>query len=468
MMETEFRVEQDSMGQVEVPSDRYWGAQTQRSVQNFKIGGERFPREMIWALGIVKQSVAEVNRDLGLLTPDETEVIRQATQEVIDGKLDDHFPLVVWQTGSGTQTNMNVNEVVANRAIEILGGVLGSKKPIHPNDHVNKSQSTNDSFPTAIHLAVVDRIEHHLKPMVTRLRESLADKSNEFAEIVKIGRTHLQDATPLTLGQEFSGYVQQLDNAIRAINHTFLHLFELPIGGTAVGTGLNTHPEYAELAAKKMAQKTGQDFVSAPNKFAVLGARDALVEASGALKTLACALNKIANDIRWLGSGPRCGIGEIILPANEPGSSIMPGKVNPTQCEALTMVCSQVIGNDTAITVAGSSGNFELNVYMPVMAFNILQSIRLLGDACDSFDQHCVIGIKPNLHQINQYLHDSLMLVTALTPHIGYDQAAEVAKKAHETGKTLKEIVISRKLLTEQEFDQAVVPADMTRPNLSN
>lgn len=468
MMETEFRVEQDSMGQIEVPSDRYWGAQTQRSVQNFKIGGERFPREMIWALGIVKQSVAEVNRDLGLLTPDETEVIRQATQEVIDGKLDDHFPLVVWQTGSGTQTNMNVNEVVANRAIEILGGVLGSKKPIHPNDHVNKSQSTNDSFPTAIHLAVVDRIEHHLKPMVTRLRESLSDKSDEFAEIVKIGRTHLQDATPLTLGQEFSGYVQQLDNAIRAINHTFLHLFELPIGGTAVGTGLNTHPEYAELAAKKMAQKTGQDFVSAPNKFAALGARDALVEASGALKTLACALNKIANDIRWLGSGPRCGIGEIILPANEPGSSIMPGKVNPTQCEALTMVCSQVIGNDTAITVAGSSGNFELNVYMPVMAFNILQSIRLLGDACDSFDQHCVIGIKPNLHQINQYLHDSLMLVTALAPHIGYDQAAEVAKKAHETGKTLKEIVISRELLTEQEFDQAVVPADMTRPNLSN
>ena len=467
-METEFRVEQDSMGQIEVPSDRYWGAQTQRSVQNFKIGGERFPREMIWALGIVKQSVAEVNRDLGLLTPDETEVIRQATQEVIDGKLDDHFPLVVWQTGSGTQTNMNVNEVVANRAIEILGGVLGSKKPIHPNDHVNKSQSTNDSFPTAIHLAVVDRIEHHLKPMVTRLRESLSDKSDEFAEIVKIGRTHLQDATPLTLGQEFSGYVQQLDNAIRAINHTFLHLFELPIGGTAVGTGLNTHPEYAELAAKKMAQKTGQDFVSAPNKFAALGARDALVEASGALKTLACALNKIANDIRWLGSGPRCGIGEIILPANEPGSSIMPGKVNPTQCEALTMVCSQVIGNDTAITVAGSSGNFELNVYMPVMAFNILQSIRLLGDACDSFDQHCVIGIKPNLHQINQYLHDSLMLVTALAPHIGYDQAAEVAKKAHETGKTLKEIVISRELLTEQEFDQAVVPADMTRPNLSN
>ena len=467
-METEFRVEQDSMGQIEVPSDRYWGAQTQRSVQNFKIGGERFPREMIWALGVVKQSVAEVNLDLGLLTPDETEVIRQATQEVIDGKLDDHFPLVVWQTGSGTQTNMNVNEVVANRAIEILGGVLGSKKPIHPNDHVNKSQSTNDSFPTAIHLAVVDRIEHHLKPMVTRLRESLADKSGEFAEIVKIGRTHLQDATPLTLGQEFSGYVQQLDNAIRAINHTFLHLFELPIGGTAVGTGLNTHPEYAELAAKKMAQKTGQDFVSAPNKFAALGARDALVEASGALKTLACALNKIANDIRWLGSGPRCGIGEIILPANEPGSSIMPGKVNPTQCEALTMVCSQVIGNDTAITVAGSSGNFELNVYMPVMAFNILQSIRLLGDACDSFDQHCVIGIKPNLHQINQYLHDSLMLVTALAPHIGYDQAAEVAKKAHETGKTLKEIVISRELLTEQEFDQAVVPADMTRPNLSN
>jgi len=467
-METEFRIEQDSMGQIEVPADRYWGAQTQRSLQNFKIGGERFPREMIWALGVVKQSVAKVNGELGLLTSDEAQIIQKATQEVIDGSLDDHFPLVVWQTGSGTQTNMNVNEVIANRSIEILGGKLGSKTPIHPNDHVNKSQSTNDSFPTAIHLAVVDRIVHHLQPMVKKLRDSLSDKSIAFAKIVKIGRTHLQDATPLTLGQEFSGYVQQLDNALRAIDHALPHLCELPIGGTAVGTGLNTHPKYSELAARAMAEKTGQKFVSAPNKFATLGARDALVEASGSLKTLACALNKIANDIRWLGSGPRCGIGEIILPANEPGSSIMPGKVNPTQCEALTMVCSQVIGNDATITVAGASGNFELNVYMPVMAFNILQSIRLLGDTCDSFAQNCVAGIEPNLHQINQYLNDSLMLVTALAPHIGYDEAAEVAKTAHKTGQTLKEVVMSKNLLTEQEFDQAVVPSEMTQPNISS
>ena len=467
-METEFRIEQDSMGQIEVPADRYWGAQTQRSLQNFKIGGERFPREMIWALGVVKQSVAKVNRKLGLLTSDEAQIIQKATQEVIDGSLDDHFPLVVWQTGSGTQTNMNVNEVIANRSIEILGGKLGSKTPIHPNDHVNKSQSTNDSFPTAIHLAVVDRIVHHLQPMVKKLRDSLSDKSIAFAKIVKIGRTHLQDATPLTLGQEFSGYVQQLDNALRAIDHALPHLCELPIGGTAVGTGLNTHPKYSELAARAMAEKTGQKFVSAPNKFATLGARDALVEASGSLKTLACALNKIANDIRWLGSGPRCGIGEIILPANEPGSSIMPGKVNPTQCEALTMVCSQIIGNDATITVAGASGNFELNVYMPVMAFNILQSIRLLGDTCDSFAQNCVAGIEPNLHQINQYLNDSLMLVTALAPHIGYDEAAEVAKTAHKTGQTLKEVVMSKNLLTEQEFDQAVVPSEMTQPNISS
>jgi len=456
------------MGQIEVPADRYWGAQTQRSLQNFKIGGERFPREMIWALGVVKQSVAKVNGELGLLTSDEAQIIQKATQEVIDGSLDDHFPLVVWQTGSGTQTNMNVNEVIANRSIEILGGKLGSKTPIHPNDHVNKSQSTNDSFPTAIHLAVVDRIVHHLQPMVKKLRDSLSDKSIAFAKIVKIGRTHLQDATPLTLGQEFSGYVQQLDNALRAIDHALPHLCELPIGGTAVGTGLNTHPKYSELAARAMAEKTGQKFVSAPNKFATLGARDALVEASGSLKTLACALNKIANDIRWLGSGPRCGIGEIILPANEPGSSIMPGKVNPTQCEALTMVCSQVIGNDATITVAGASGNFELNVYMPVMAFNILQSIRLLGDTCDSFAQNCVAGIEPNLHQINQYLNDSLMLVTALAPHIGYDEAAEVAKTAHKTGQTLKEVVMSKNLLTEQEFDQAVVPSEMTQPNISS
>ena len=462
------RIEQDSMGKIEVPADRYWGAQTQRSVQNFKIGGERFPREMIWALGVVKQAVAEVNHELGLLTCDQAEVIQQAAQEVINGTLDDHFPLVVWQTGSGTQTNMNVNEVIANRAIEILGGDLGSKTPIHPNDHVNKSQSTNDSFPTAIHVAVVDRLSHHLKPMVSNLRDILLDKAEAFAEIVKIGRTHLQDATPLTLGQEFSGYAQQLTNALRAVDHGLPHLYELPIGGTAVGTGLNTHPEYADRAAKAIAQKTGLDFISSPNKFEALGARDALVEVSGALKTLACALNKIANDIRWLGSGPRCGIGEIVLPANEPGSSIMPGKVNPTQCEAMTMVCAQVVGNDTTITVAGASGNFELNVFMPVMAFNVLQSIRLLGDACDSFSQHCVVGIEPNLSQIDRYLNDSLMLVTALAPHIGYDQAAAVAKEAHQTGQTLKAVTTARGLLAADQFDQAVVPRQMTQPNISS
>ena len=375
------RIEQDSMGQIKVPAGRYWGAQTQRSVQNFKIGGERFPREMIWALGVVKQTVAEVNQDLGLLTRDQAEVIQQAAQEVINGTLDDHFPLVVWQTGSGTQTNMNVNEVIANRAIEILGGELGSKTPIHPNDHVNKSQSTNDAFPTAIHVATVNQIKNHLIPAVTHLRNALLEKADEFKDIVKIGRTHLQDATPLTLGQEFSGYGQQLTNALRTIDHALPHLYELPIGGTAVGTGLNTHPEYAQRAAQTIAERTEFPFITSPNKFEALGARDALIEASSALKTLACSLNKIANDIRWLGSGPRCGIGEISLPENEPGSSIMPGKVNPTQCEAMTMVCAQVIGNDTTVSIAGASGNFELNVYMPVMAFNVLQSIRLLGDA---------------------------------------------------------------------------------------
>ena len=460
------RIEKDSMGEIEVPADRYWGAQTQRSLENFKIGGERFPREMIWALGIVKQSVAKVNAELGLLDKEKEKTILEATQEVINGDLDDHFPLVVWQTGSGTQTNMNTNEVIANRAIEMHRGELGSKTPIHPNDHVNKSQSTNDAFPTAIHVATVNQIKNHLIPAVTHLRNALLEKADEFKDIVKIGRTHLQDATPLTLGQEFSGYGQQLTNALRTIDHALPHLYELPIGGTAVGTGLNTHPEYAQRAAQAIAERTEFPFITSPNKFEALGARDALIEASSALKTLACSLNKIANDIRWLGSGPRCGIGEISLPENEPGSSIMPGKVNPTQCEAMTMVCAQVIGNDTTVSIAGASGNFELNVYMPVMAFNVLQSIRLLGDACNSLNENCVVGITANLGQIDHYLNDSLMLVTALAPHIGYDQAAAVAKKAHSEGKTLKQVAVEMDLLTQEEFDTAVIPSQMTHPNL--
>ena len=458
------RTETDSMGKIEVPTDRYWGAQTQRSLRNFKIGGERFPREMIWALGIVKQSVAEVNADLGTLDGNLAEIIIKAAQEVIDGNLDDHFPLVVWQTGSGTQTNMNVNEVISNRAIEMLGGVLGSKAPIHPNDHVNKSQSTNDAFPTAIHVAVVDRIHNHLIPSVTALRDALSAKAEAFKDIVKTGRTHLQDATPLTLGQAFSGYVTQLNNALRAIDHALPHLYELPIGGTAVGTGLNTHLEYATKATAAISKRTGFPFVTAPNKFEALGARDAIVETSGALKTLACALNKIANDLRWLGSGPRCGIGELLLPENEPGSSIMPGKVNPTQCEAMTMVCAQVIGSDTTVAIAGASGNFELNVFMPVIAFNALQSIRLLADACDSFNENCVVGIEPNREKIQEYLNDSLMLVTALNPYIGYDNAALVAKTAHQEGKTLRQTVVELNLLSEEEFDRVVVPSQMIGP----
>ena len=458
------RTESDSMGKIEVPTDRYWGAQTQRSLQNFKIGGERFPREMIWALGIVKQSVAEVNAELGTLDADLAEIIIKAAQEVIDGDLDDHFPLVVWQTGSGTQTNMNANEVISNRAIEMLGGVLGSKEPIHPNDHVNKSQSTNDAFPTAIHVAVVDRVHNHLIPAVTALRDTLSAKADAFKDIVKTGRTHLQDATPLTLGQAFSGYVTQLNNALRAIDNSLPHLYELPIGGTAVGTGLNTHPEYAAKAAAAISKRTGLSFVTAPNKFEALGARDAIVEASGAIKTLACALNKIANDLRWLGSGPRCGIGELLLPENEPGSSIMPGKVNPTQCEAMTMVCAQVIGSDTTVAIAGASGNFELNVFMPVIAFNALQSIRLLADACDSFNENCVVGIEPNREKIQEYLNDSLMLVTALNPYIGYDNAALVAKTAHQEGKTLRQTVVELNLLSEEEFDRVVVPSQMIGP----
>lgn len=460
----QIRVEKDSMGEVEVPADRYWGAQTQRSLKNFKIGREHFPRELIRSIGIVKQSAAEVNAALGLLDRRKADLIIEASQEVIEGLLDDNFPLVVWQTGSGTQTNMNANEVIANRAIEISGGLLGTRSPIHPNDHVNRCQSTNDVFPTAINIAMVEQIHHHLIPAVSYMKDALAGKAESFKDIVKIGRTHLQDATPLMLSQEFSGYVAQLTNAIRALNHCLPHLYELPLGATAVGTGLNSHPDYAREAASVIAGKTGLPFITAPNKFEALGSRDAIVEASGAFKTLACSLNKIANDIRWLGSGPRCGIGELILPENEPGSSIMPGKVNPTQCEAMTMVCAQVIGNDTTIAFAGASGNFELNVFMPVLAFNALQSINLLGDVCISFAQNCVIGIEPNLEKIDNYLKDSLMLVTALTPSIGYDSAALVAKTAHKEGKTLRQVAVELKLLTEEEFDQTVVPGRMVSP----
>jgi len=458
------RIEKDSMGEIEVPADCYWGAQTQRSLENFKIGRERFPREMIRALGIVKQSSAEVNSTLGLLDRERADLIIKAAQEVIDGVLDDHFPLVIWQTGSGTQTNMNANEVISNRAVEISGSLLGRRVSIHPNDHVNRSQSTNDAFPTAINIAIVEQLQHHLIPAVSSLQTALEDKARGFGDIVKIGRTHLQDATPLTLAQEFSGYVAQLNNAIRALNHCLPHLYELPLGGTAVGTGLNSHPDYAVSAASAISRRTDLPFVTAPNKFEALGSRDAIVETSGALKTLACALNKIANDIRWLGSGPRCGIGELILPENEPGSSIMPGKVNPTQCEAMTMVCAQVIGNDTTIAFAGASGNFELNVFMPVLAFNALQSIRLLGDACISFTRNCVVGIEPDLEKINSYLKNSLMLVTALTPSIGYDNAALLAKTAHKEGKTLRQVAVELKLLTEEEFDRTVVPGKMVFP----
>lgn len=452
------------MGDIEVPRNRYWGAQTQRSLQNFRIGGERFPREMIRALGIVKKAAALVNSELGRLPREKAEVIARAADEVIEGKWDDHFPLVVWQTGSGTQTNMNANEVISNRAIEMLGGELGSKSPIHPNDDVNKAQSTNDVFPTAIHIAAVDRIHGRLIPQLRELERALAAKAEEFAPIVKIGRTHLMDATPLTLGQEFSGYVSQVSHALRAIEHALPHLYELAIGGTAVGTGLNTHPEYAPRMAAKIAELTGHPFVSAENKFEALGGNDAVVEMSGALKTAACALMKIANDIRWLGSGPRSGFGELLLPENEPGSSIMPGKVNPTQSEAMTMVCAQVMGNDVTIGIAGASGNFELNVYKPVLAHNLLQSIRLLADASESFREHCVVGIRANEPRIRQHLENSLMLVTALNPVIGYDNAAKVAKHAHQTGKTLREAALELGLVTEEQFDQAVRPEKMVGP----
>lgn len=460
------RVETDTIGPIEVPADRYWGAQTQRSLAHFRIGGDRFPREMIRAFGILKKACALVNRDLGLLPEEKARAIVQAADEVIAGTLDDHFPLVVWQTGSGTQTNMNVNEVIGNRAIELLGGQLGSKKPVHPNDDVNKSQSSNDAFPTAMHIAAVEQMRGRLFPAVRRLRDALEEKARAFADIVKIGRTHLQDAVPLTLGQEISGWASQLDHALRHLEEAMPHLYELAIGGTAVGTGLNAHPEFAERAAKKIAELTGHPFVSAENKFEALAAHDALVAAHGALKTLAVGLTKIANDVRWLASGPRCGIGEITIPENEPGSSIMPGKVNPTQSEALTMVCAQVLGNDVAVNVGGASGNFELNVFKPLIIHNVLHSVRLLADACESFEEHCARGIEPDRERIRQHLERSLMLVTGLAPRLGYDRAAEIAKKAHREGLTLKEAAVALGYLTAEEFDREVRPERMVFPHL--
>ncbi len=460
----DFRIETDSMGQIKVPVNKYYGAQTARSLMNFKIGGETFPRELIRALGILKKAAAITNQELGLLPSEKADLIIKAADEVIDGKLDEHFPLVVWQTGSGTQTNMNVNEVISNRAIEMTDGQMGSKKPIHPNDDVNKAQSSNDTFPTAMHIAAVEEAHRRLIPMVTRLRDELDSKSKEFNDIIKIGRTHLMDAVPLTLGQEFSGYVQMLTNGLARIDAALPRLNELALGGTAVGTGLNTHPQFAVKAAEKIAELTGKKFVSAPNKFEALATHDALVEFHGVLKTLAASLMKIANDIRWLGSGPRSGIGELLLPENEPGSSIMPGKVNPTQSEAMTMVCAQVLGNDVSVNIGGAMGNFELNVFKPVIIFNTLQSIRLISDACESFTDNCVAGIEAAKDNIRKHMENSLMLVTALNPHIGYDNAAKVAKKAHKENKTLKEAAVELGLLTAEKFDEVVRPEKMTGP----
>ena len=458
------RIETDSMGPIEVNQNCYWGAQTQRSLKYFAIGNDLMPEELIRAFGILKKAAAIVNQDLGKLSPEKANLIIQAADEVIAGQLMAHFPLRVWQTGSGTQTNMNVNEVISNRAIALSGGVLGSKTPVHPNDDVNMSQSSNDTFPTAMHIAAVQTLTQNLIPSIQALRDALSLKKAEFEDIIKIGRTHLMDAVPLTLGQEFSGYIAQLDHNLERIQTSLPHLYELAIGGTAVGTGLNTHPEFAQRVADKIAELTGLPFISAPNKFAALASHDAIAMASGALKTLACTNMKIANDLRWLGSGPRCGLGELILPANEPGSSIMPGKVNPTQSEAMTMVCVQVMGNDTAIAIAGSQGNFELNVFKPVMIHNLLHSIRLLSDASDSFREHLVVGLAANRQQIEHYLTNSLMLVTALNPHIGYDAAAKVAKTAYLEGKTLKEASVELGILTPEQFDAWVRPVEMLHP----
>jgi len=459
-----FRSEQDTMGEIKVPEGAYYGAQTARSLRNFRIGTEKMPLELVRAFGVLKKAAALVNAELGLLTEEKANLIVQACEETIAGKLDEHFPLSLWQTGSGTQTNMNLNEVIANRAIEITGGVLSSKTPVHPNDDVNKSQSSNDPFPAAMHIASATAITQGLLPAAEALTNLLQEKSRQFTDIVKIGRTHLMDAVPLTLGQEFSGYATQLERGRQRIAQCLPRLCELALGGTAVGTGLNTHPEFAVRAPQRIADLTSLPFVSAANKFEALAAHDTMVETSGALKTLAVSLNKIANDIRWLASGPRCGIGEISLPANEPGSSIMPGKVNPTQCEALTMIAAQVMGNDTTIAFAGASGNFELNVYKPVIIHNLLQSVRLIGDGCRSFGDNCVVGITANEQTIAAYVQNSLMLVTALNPHIGYDKAAEIAKYAHAQGTTLKEAAVSLDILSAEEFDRLVVPENMTGP----
>ncbi|MGC2291539.1 MAG: class II fumarate hydratase [Candidatus Acidiferrales bacterium] len=461
---TGMRVESDSMGKIEVPNDRYYGAQTARSLIHFDIGRETMPPELIRAFGILKKAAALVNQDLGKLSAEKTKLIVQAADEVIAGKLDKHFPLHVWQTGSGTQTNMNANEVISNRAIEIAGGVLGSKKPIHPNDDVNMSQSSNDTFPTAMHMAAASRVAKVLIPAVERLRDAIDAKAKSFAKVVKIGRTHLMDATPLTVGQEMSGWVSQLDRDVQRLKMVLPGLYELAIGGTAVGTGLNAHPEFAERAAKKIAELTGQPFKSHPNKFAALSAHDEIVFASGALKTLAASLMKIANDVRWLASGPRAGFGELILPENEPGSSIMPGKVNPTQSEAMTMIAVQVFGNDAAIGFAGSQGNFQLNVFKPVMIHNFLNSVRLLADACRSFVDHCVNGMELDMDRIAANVKNSLMLVTALSPKIGYDKAAEIAHKAHQQHISLREAALKLGYLSAEEFDELVKPEKMTHP----
>ncbi|MBM3693421.1 MAG: class II fumarate hydratase [Actinobacteria bacterium] len=458
------RTETDSMGPIEVAQHRYWGAQTQRSLHHFSIGDDRMPDAVIRGMAILKKAAALVNRDLGKLTEEQCDLIVRAADEILDRRHDDEFPLFVWQTGSGTQTNMNVNEVISNRAIELAGGERGSKDPIHPNDHVNRSQSSNDTFPTAMHIAAVEEVVHRLVPSVRALRDALAAKAAEFADVVKIGRTHLQDAVPLTLGQEFGGYVAQLDDGLGRIDRVLPGLYELAIGGTAVGTGINTHPEFAERCAARIAELTGLPFVSAPNKFAALAAHDALVFAHGAIKTLATALMKIANDIRWLASGPRAGLGELILPENEPGSSIMPGKVNPTQSEALTMVCVQVLGNDATIGIAGSQGNFELNVFKPVMIFNFLHSVDLLTDSCRNFREFAIEGVQADRARIAEYVDNSLMLVTGLNESIGYDNAAKIAKHAHQNGLKAKEAAAALGLLTEAQYDEIIRPADMCEP----
>ncbi|CDZ76197.1 Fumarate hydratase class II [Legionella massiliensis] len=461
---TETRIESDSMGEIEVPADRYWGAQTERSLHHFNIGRDIMPREVTHAFGILKKAAALTNVELGKLPQDKADLIIKAAEEVSAGKLDDHFPLHVWQTGSGTQSNMNANEVISNRAIEMAGGTQGSKTPIHPNDHVNMSQSSNDTFPTAMHIATAIAFQEKLLPAVQNLREAFVKKVHAFKDIVKIGRTHLQDAVPLTLGQEFSGYVAQLDACIHRIKEVMPELYELALGGTAVGTGLNTHPQFAAKAATQIAAITKLPFVSAPNKFSALASHEPLVMAHSVLKTLACALMKIANDVRWLGSGPRCGIGELILPENEPGSSIMPGKVNPTQSEAMTMVCAQVIGNDTTVAISASQGNFELNVFKPVIIFNVLHSLNLLADSCHSFQEFCVEGLEANRTVIDYYVQHSLMLVTALNQHIGYDKAAKIAKTAHHENISLQEAAVKLGFLTAEQFKEYVRPEEMVNP----